>query len=281
MEIHQLLLKNASFYSNGGTNANAAINIALKELDGVSGNKSIILMSDGDVNVSEDNIIIASKNKIKIHCIALGESANNYALKQYASDTGGEFFIVKSSLELEKVYEKLSANNQMTFDYLSDKDKDGLPDDIEISGIPMPNGKLVFTDPNKADSDEDGLDDGYEVGKMRRSQYFPSDVPDYAVSYKFSFNVTSNPTIVDSDGDVYADGPEDSLNNGKINDPRPFECDVFTYNLQNQSYVSIDNGIYYGGDQSWFSMYNYDIKCAGCGLIAAADSLIYLEQKKS
>lgn len=281
-----ILLKNASFYSNGGTNANAAINIALNELDGVSGNKSIILMSDGDVNVSEDNIIIASKNKIKIHCIALGESANNDVLKQYASDTGGEFFIVKSSLELEKVYEKLSANNQMNFDYLSDKDKDGLPDDIEISGIPMPNGKLVFTDPNKADSDEDGLDDGYEVGKMRRSQYFPSDVPDYAVSYKFSFNVTSNPTKVDSDGDGYADGPIDSLENGKFNDPRSLECDVFVYKISDsENFVQVydvDGNKNYGGNQSWIKdseFYNNNIYAdGGCAVAATCDLLLYLKR---
>lgn len=75
----ELLNKNAKFYSSGGTNANAAINIALQQLVGVHGNKSIILMSDGDVNVSDDNLEKAQTNDIKIHTVALGQGANSYA----------------------------------------------------------------------------------------------------------------------------------------------------------------------------------------------------------
>lgn len=267
-----LLNKNAKFYSSGGTNANAAVSMALRQFVGVSGNKSIILMSDGDVNVSNSNLEDAKSNDIKIHAIALGQGANSSALQKCATETKGEFFIVKKADELKSIYDKLSADNQFNFGNLPDSDGDGVPDDIEISGVPMPGGKLVFLDPTNPDTDGDGLSDGDEVGKLSKN-YAPSDVPDCAVTYKFSFDVTSDPTLIDSDGDGY----DDRLEVQKYGSD-PLNCDVFNYNLSRESYVSIDNGKYYGGNQSWFSMYNYDIECAGCGLIAAADSLIYLEQ---
>ncbi len=202
----ELLYKNAKFYSSGGTNANDAVGMALRQFVGVSGNKSIILLSDGDVNVSDSNIEKAQKNDINIHAIALGEGANSNALKKCAEKTLGEFFIVKTSAELDSIYDRLSANNQLNFDYLSDTDGDGVPDDIEISGVPMPSGKLVFLDPTNPDTDGDGLSDGEEVGKLYRVS--PSDVPDQGALFKFSFDVTSDPTLVDSDEDGFEDSTD-------------------------------------------------------------------------
>ncbi len=200
-----LLIKKAKFYSNGGTNANAAISIALAELKEAVGNKSIILMSDGDVNVSSSNIKIAKDNDIKIHTVALGAGADSDALAGYATETGGEFFIVKTSAGLEQIYDKLSANNQLNFDYFSDSDHDGVPDDIEISGVPMPNGTLVFLDPNDRDTDKDGLSDGDEVGKLYRDTSIPLSTPIQDMVFKFRFDVTSNPTKGDSDEDGIMD----------------------------------------------------------------------------
>lgn len=200
-----LLIKKAKFYSNGGTNANAAINIALDELKETIGNKSIILMSDGDVNVSSFNIKIAKDNDIKIHAVALGAGADSIELARYAEETGGEFFIVKTAAELKSIYDKLSANNQLNFDYFSDSDHDGVPDDIEISGVPMPNGTLVFLDPNDRDTDKDGLSDGDEVGKLYRDTSIPLSTPLQDMVFKFRFDVTSNPTKGDSDEDGIMD----------------------------------------------------------------------------
>ena len=202
---------NAKFDNGGGTNANAAIVIALDELKTESGNRSIILLSDGDVNVSNDNIKYASENGIVIHTIGLGSGANNSLLKQYADKTGGEHFIAKTADDLEGIYDNLSETNQLNFDYMSDSDQDGVPDDIEISGIPMPNGELVYTDPNEKHSDKDdehpegdGLTDGEEVGKLVRQTPL-SWTPEEYVKYKFTFKIVSNPTEIDSDGDGLLD----------------------------------------------------------------------------
>lgn len=55
------------------------------------------------------------------------------------------------------MWRRISANNQLNSDCYSDTDHDG---------VPMPNGKLIFLDPNDRDTDKDGLSDGDEAGKM-------------------------------------------------------------------------------------------------------------------
>ena len=49
------------------------------------------------------------------------------------------------------------------FDSTVDTDKDGIPDIIETAGMVTKNGTIIFTDPNKLDTDGDGIADGEEV----------------------------------------------------------------------------------------------------------------------
>ena len=46
---------------------------------------------------------------------------------------------------------------------MTDNDNDGLPDDLEVNGIVLQTGRTIYTNPNKADSDGDGLKDGEEI----------------------------------------------------------------------------------------------------------------------
>ena len=157
----------------------------MKEVAKEKGNKNIILLSDGDVNVKDTRITSAAQNSIRIHTIGLGKGADNEALKKCSRLTGGEHFTATTAKKLEEIYSDLSDTNKYDFSYLDDKDGDGVPDDIEIYGIPMPNGELVFTDPNEKHSDKDiahptgdGLTDGEEVGKLVRqsaSWYTPEE----------------------------------------------------------------------------------------------------------
>ncbi|ADU23853.1 amidase domain-containing protein [Ruminococcus albus] len=198
----------ASFYNRGGTNANSAIDIAIDELNHVYGKKNIILLSDGDVNVSDDNIKYCKNNGIRIHTVALGSGANSQLLKQYANDTGGTPLTATTAEGLTKIYESYAYNNMTDFREMEDSDGDGLPNDIEyISGIPLPNGKLVFTNPNKPDSDGDDLTDGQEVNESLYIQKIMVETFDeeFETINIFKFKPTSDPTDPDTDDDELDD----------------------------------------------------------------------------
>ena len=78
-----------------------------------------------------------------------------------------------------------------TFD-MTDNDNDGLPDDLEVNGIVLQTGRTIYTNPNKADSDGDGLKDGEEIIISSNDSYM-------------YFMMKSNPNKNDSDGDGIED----------------------------------------------------------------------------
>ena len=65
-------------YNGGGTNARAALDIAINQLETVEHwySRHVILLSDGDVNVTANQILQAKTAGIKIHTIGLGSGAN-------------------------------------------------------------------------------------------------------------------------------------------------------------------------------------------------------------
>ena len=121
--------------------------------------------------------------------------------------------------------------------------------------------------------------------------------------------VCSDPTRIDTDGDLFMDGySEAAAQDGyyPYADPNPLVSDVRITSLAHD-YISIDyeclgnavdwseinnyNNASYGGNQEWFDMYGTtgdnrifclnmvkgsDVQERGCGLIAAADTLLYM-----
>ena len=106
---------------------------------------------------------------------------------------------------------------------------------------------------------------------------------DYILNKTKILPIISDPTYVDTDSDGYTDDV----------DPRPLISDVTRYEINMiENYIPVEydgpetrytKKIYYGGDQSWFydevvnsTRTDKDIKEGGCGLISAADLIMYL-----
>ena len=191
-------------YNSGGTNAQAAVKIAIDELKSVEHwyTRHIIFLSDGDVNISEEYIQKAQDKKIKIHTIGLGYGASNSRLKSYAESTGGQFFAAATAEELEAIYNDLSRDNHFDLQNMEDLDKDGLPDEFEVSGLVVSNAQIFYTDPENPDCDGDGLLDGEEISIENPKFVIKKDSTGGHAEYSsLVFRYNSDPWNEDTDGD--------------------------------------------------------------------------------
>lgn len=203
-------------YNSGGTNAQAAVKIAIDELESVEHwyTRHIILLSDGDVNISEEYIQKAQDKKIKIHTIGLGYGASNSRLKSYAESTGGQFFAAATAEELEAIYNDLSRDNHFDLQNMEDLDGDGLPDEFEVSGLVVSNAQIFYTDPENPDCDGDDLLDGQEIsidGAKSKTVKIGSADGGYITYSTVVFKYSSDPNNGDTDGDGILD----------VNDSKP------------------------------------------------------------
>lgn len=144
--------------AGGGTDIAAGIDEALNEFDRnskSSQNKTGVLLSDGvsDSAAAKDAARRAADRGVRIHTIGMG-SADNTTLQEIASITNGTFAYVSDTSQLPKLFFDISAN---------DTDEDGIPDQLERDGMRVGFGQIITTDPNRNDTDGDGLKDGEEI----------------------------------------------------------------------------------------------------------------------
>ena len=203
-------------YNGGGTNARAALDIAINQLETVEHwySRHVILLSDGDVNVTANQILQAKTAGIKIHTIGLGSGANNQKLQNCARDTGGQFFAAKTAEELDAIYRDLSKDNHFDLEGLPDEDDDGLPDEFEVSGLVISNAHVIYTDPENPDCDDDDLLDGQEIsidGAKSKTVKIGSADGGYITYSTVVFKYSSDPNNGDTDGDGILD----------VNDSKP------------------------------------------------------------
>ncbi len=281
-------------------------------VDNISTNtKKIILISEEMIN-KKSMIQEFIDQDIQLFVVFVGTSfrpETQSAIKKNIRLTGGDAFFASNTVDFE---DSMSLAISYALGRTDDKDydKDGLTDCQELTGMVLPDSSIVYTDPRKADTDNDGLSDGKEMGVDKGGIfcYFltSGDTLEYSNenannAFVVFSNAISNPTKIDSDNDGYNDTEESSIYANCLNN------DLYIYGIKDyDDYISVDSSgeFYYdtsgnpdptkildndeyGGNQAWFyDEYNpikNDINSimlenGGCGIIAASDNLIYLEQ---
>ena len=257
-----------SLKASGGTDANVGVLKAIEmlELDVNTDNeKIIILICDGDVNVSNSTIIRAKSDGIVINCLNVS-SGSEKDLKNIAYSTGGAYYYAATSADIKKKIEQIKSKTIDSID-MTDTDGDGLYDVFEVNGMKLSNGRVIYTDKNKIDSDGDGISDRDELGGLSSKKQIYIDGDLYSCTL---FHSKSHPGFADSD----KDGIPDSIDtNPKVKD----RIDIAS--LVNENYITIfdpSRNKSYGGNQAWWDGKVNLIKRCGCGLIACSDVELYL-----
>ena len=297
-DASELILALQKLSDNGGTSINAALATSVNlfsnsELEDENAVNIIILLSDGNASCGSSYLRMAKEKGIIIHTVGLGDDCDESVLKRIADYTGGQYMKAITADELVGIYSRLGESEIDT----TDTDGDGLYDVVEKCGIKLYNGDVIYTNPNRADSDGDGLLDGEEVNpelKDVREDYIGGlssgiaklfEAPSQRMYYYFE--IYSDPNSKDSDGDGYND--YDEVN---VYDSNPLRSDVKIYELDNE-YVSVyyekaenEWRTSYGGDQDWLydsktGLNNKDLEDFGCGVIAFSDEILYLSKSSS
>ena len=166
---------------------------------------TIILICDGDVenDSTTSGLLQIAKNAekpINIYTLNVCD-ADSDALESIATQTGGVPYKAATAAQIASVMATLQQSTVSSID-MTDSDGDGLYDVYETQGIKYQNGQVYRTDPNKADTDDDGISDFDEVGGAPIAKVVDFFQSEYSCVL---CNVNTNPITVDTDGDGYTD----------------------------------------------------------------------------
>ena len=273
----QEALKNAidQVFSAGTTNYEAALRYSIDSLEkqpDTNADNIIIFLSDGRPTNIVDGVGIeipeeefdyslvdeAASKGIRIYTIGLTENVNENILKEMANRTNGGYYYANTAEELISYF--LTVNMGQKYDITTDTDEDGIPDLFETYGMPVANGQVVFTDPEKKDTDGDSLEDGEELimhivddaDEVETAYKYMYDyIPDILISSNggIYFQMTSDPADADTDDDLDLDnadpGPTVKQLNGYFID-KMNELQLAANKYLEGTYTPSVNDDYYG-----------------------------------
>ena len=252
-------------------------------------NTSIILISGRNSSASDDVLKACADRGIRIYTIDIRNDVENASLKNLSDKTNGNHYYGEVTQNPTMLVNSLAYVMNGFTSYGSDSDGDGLLDKYETYGVRTIVGKLIKTDPDDKDSDDDNLTDYEELGMVYDLNLYIG----FGVFKNCRFVIYhSNPTKLDSD----EDGLTDDV------DPHPLKKEYVEYSVSNV-YSDLDylnvNGLA-GGNQSWWGQYHnypssypkvreyfnespaYRMHLGGCGVIAMTDlELYFLSQNPS
>ncbi len=194
--------------ASGGTSTNSGLSAVINEMTphlSATEKNIIILICDGDVenDSTTSGLLQIAKNAekpINIYTLNVCD-ADSDALESIATQTGGVPYKAATAAQIASVMATLQQSTVSSID-MTDSDGDGLYDVYETQGIKYQNGQVYRTDPNKADTDDDGISDFDEVGGAPIAKVVDFFQSEYSCVL---CNVNTNPTSVDTDGDTYTD----------------------------------------------------------------------------
>jgi len=233
--------------ASGGTSTNSGLSAVINEMTphlSATEKNIIILICDGDVenDSTTSGLLQIAKNAekpINIYTLNVCD-ADSDALESIATQTGGVPYKAATAAQIASVMATLQQSTVSSID-MTDSDGDGLYDVYETQGIKYQNGQVYRTDPNKADTDDDGISDFDEVGGAPIAKVVDFFQSEYSCVL---CNVNTNPTSVDTDGDTYTDDV----------DPEPYD---YTMIKDFGSYSYLSNVLLEAQNNT--SLYDYSI----------------------
>ena len=147
--------------------------------------KIIVLFTDGLGWYNEDDVQVTTERGIEIYAVSIGDRYYRQSLEDLTVLTGGKYYHMD---ELDTLLDDFRLLTGKGINLEKDTDNDGLSDYHE-ERIRFFNGMTISLDKENADTDGDGIFDGYEIEQTtdRRGRVF--------------FKMYSNPHKIDSDDD--------------------------------------------------------------------------------
>lgn len=247
--------------------------------------KIVVLVSDGDFKLSEEVLNECIDHGIKIYTVDVVHGQGHERLEHMSEVTGGQYYYGAILDDPEFLWDCIVYDSGERLNG-KDKDGDGLLDVYETEGMRTLTGRIITTNPDKNDSDDDNLDDSTEIGPVYDLNLYIGRGLVKSVRFIVPNSDPNNP-------DTDEDGMTDDV------DPYPSKDNIREVTVNNaypgikliRMFSPSTNSPYNGGAQRFWEMYRihdpsernwgnieYITYKKGCGLIAASNLEIFLGQ---